>query len=76
VYEKMLAATNTDVAPWHIVPMEDKRTGIERVFQVLITALEEALKDRQRPMDPEKGPVKDLSIPNILSPVQSGPAHG
>lgn len=67
VYERMLAATNTDAAPWHVVPMEDKRTGIEAVFRVLITALEEALKDKKRPVDPEKGPVKDLSVPNILS---------
>lgn len=66
IYEDMLAATNTDLAPWHIVPMEDKRTGTEAVFRVLITALEEALKDRQRPVDPEKGPAKDLSIPDIL----------
>lgn len=66
VYEDMLAATNTDLAPWHIVPMEDKRTGTEAVFRVLITALEEALKDQQRPVDPEKGPAKDLSIPDIL----------
>ena len=47
--------------------MEDKRTGTEAVFRVLITALEEALKDRQRPVDPEKGPAKDLTIPDILS---------
>ena len=67
VYETMLTATNTDLAPWHIVPMEDKRTGTEAVFRVLITALEEALKDRQRPVDPEKGPAKDLTIPDILS---------
>ena len=67
VYEDMLAATNTDLAPWHIVPMEDKRTGTEAVFRVLITALEEALKDRERPVDPEKGPARELTIPDILS---------
>ena len=34
----MLAATNTGSGTRNIVPMEDKRTGTEAVFRVLITA--------------------------------------
>lgn len=66
VYENMLAETNTDVAPWHIVPMEDKRTGTEAVFKVLVTALEETLKQHEEPVPEETGTYRDLSIPNIL----------
>ncbi|MCD2435474.1 polyphosphate:AMP phosphotransferase [Acidaminococcus sp. NSJ-142] len=67
VYEKMLAATDTSVAPWHIIPMEDKKTGTEAVFQVLIACMEKALRQSQLKVQRDIAPVKDPSVPDILA---------
>lgn len=43
VYEKMLTETNTVYAPWHVIPMEDVRTGILETMDVLISEFKAAL---------------------------------
>ncbi|MCH3951335.1 MAG: phosphate--AMP phosphotransferase [Acidaminococcus sp.] len=67
VYEKMLVETNTMIAPWHIVSMEDRRAGICDVMDVLIAELEKALKFN---LEEKKKDIlsyaPDPTIPDIL----------
>ena len=48
VYEDMLAKTDMDYAPWHIVPLENKRTGIITTLKILIEELTLALQKRKQ----------------------------
>lgn len=68
VYENMLAATDTVLAPWHIVPLEDVRTGVLTVFDVLIDALETALKEQKKAKSVKVKHTykKDVTVPDIL----------
>jgi PPK2 family polyphosphate:nucleotide phosphotransferase len=40
-YEKCLAATSTDIAPWYVVPADDKENARLIVSQILVDTLEE-----------------------------------
>ncbi len=66
VYETMLAKTDTTNAPWHIVPLEDLRTGITQVFDVLIDRFEHALASSKKKKVDKLLPKKDKTIPDIL----------
>ena len=43
----MIAATSTKNAPWHVVPANDKHTARILIFDVVIKALERALKAKR-----------------------------
>ncbi len=44
--EEMVARTSTDLAPWHLVPANDKRSARIQVFETVCDALEAALRAR------------------------------
>ena len=44
--EEMVARTSTDLAPWHLVPANDKRSARIQVFENVCDALEAALRTR------------------------------
>ena len=44
--EDMVARTSTDLAPWHLVPANDKRSARIQVFETVCNALEAALRAR------------------------------
>jgi polyphosphate:AMP phosphotransferase len=44
--EDMVARTSTDLAPWHLVPSNDKRYSRVRVLETVCDTLEAALRDR------------------------------
>ena len=44
--EEMVARTSTDLAPWHLVPANDKRSARIQVFETVCDALEAALSAR------------------------------
>ncbi len=43
----MVAATDSPAAPWHLVPANDKRAARIMIFDIVIKALERALKARE-----------------------------
>ncbi len=45
-HNAMLEATNTEAAPWHVVPADDRRASLAHVYRVLVNALEAALAKR------------------------------
>ena len=79
VYEGMLAQTDTEYAPWHIIPLEDKRTGIIKTLKVLIAELTRALKNVQKGKN-KKNESKllaiDKTVPDILSTYDLAKAIG
>jgi polyphosphate:AMP phosphotransferase len=42
--EDMVARTSTDLAPWHLIPANDKRSARIKVFETVCDALEAALR--------------------------------
>lgn len=66
-YEEMLDKTDTDYAPWQIVPMESKRTGIIATLETLIEKLNVALANHKKPKEGNNVKVKDSTVPDILS---------
>lgn len=50
--EEMLARTHTEVAPWHVVPAEDKRWARVAVVRTVCEAVEAALHTRGIDPDP------------------------
>lgn len=66
VYEEMFVKTDTLCAPWHIVPVEDTKTGIIATFEVLIDALEKALKRKPKKKVSVPKPKADNKVPHIL----------
>ncbi len=42
-YEDMLARTDTEYAPWHIVPAHDYRAAMAQIYAVLVDSIEKAL---------------------------------
>ena len=44
--EEMVARTSTDLAPWHLVPANDKRGARIRVFEIVCDTLEAAVRAR------------------------------
>ncbi len=44
--EEMVARTSTDLAPWHLVPANDKRYARVRVLETVCHSLEQALERR------------------------------
>ena len=67
VYEDMLAKTDMDYAPWHIVPLENKRTGIITTLKILIEELTLALQIRKQGKPEKPAGVNDETVPDILS---------
>lgn len=70
VYEKMLTETNTVYAPWHVIPMEDVRTGILETMDVLISEFKAALSAAETQKESSQAPLSyasDPSIPSILA---------
>ncbi|MCI2109451.1 MAG: polyphosphate:AMP phosphotransferase [Acidaminococcaceae bacterium] len=67
VYEDMLAKTDMDYAPWHIVPLENKRTGIITTLKILIEELTLALQKRKQEKPEKPASVNDETVPDILS---------
>lgn len=67
VYENMLAKTDTDYAPWHIVPMEDLKTGIINVLETLVEEMKLALATSQKSKKSKVVAKKDKTVPDILS---------
>ena len=43
-YDDMMALTDTDNAPWHVVHSGDRRLATARVYDIIIDAIEKALK--------------------------------
>ncbi|MFI3171769.1 MAG: polyphosphate:AMP phosphotransferase [Eubacteriales bacterium] len=45
---EVLNATNTDCAPWNVISTVDRRSGTVQLYQVVIRALEEKVKEKNR----------------------------
>lgn len=55
--EEMLAATDQEVAPWHVISAESKRYGRVEVLETVISRIEEALRALGRePVEIEAAP--------------------
>jgi hypothetical protein len=55
--DRMMAATSTDWAPWHVVESDDKRRSRVNVMHHLLTSIP------HEPMTPEVPPVPDRPAP-------------
>lgn len=49
--EEMLAGTDTDYAPWHIVEAVDKRFATVKIYTIVIQALEQKIKEASEEKD-------------------------
>lgn len=59
--EEMLARTDHDAAPWHVIPAEQKRYGRVEVLRTVIARTEEGMRLRGIDLPPSAGP--ELEIP-------------
>ena len=66
VFENMLAKTDTAIAPWYIVSMEDFRTGVIDVFEILEEAFTKALEAQKNKPSKKFTSGKDKTVPDIL----------
>lgn len=67
VFENMLEKTDTEYAPWHIVSMEDFKTGVLETFEVLVEEFKDALDSAKLKKKDNFVPKKDKTVPNILA---------
>jgi len=66
-FEQMLAQTQTDETPWHIIEAEDKRHCAVKICQIITDAIEERL-DNPPPL-PDEQP--KIDFPRILAGVET-----
>lgn len=66
-YEEMLKRTDTEHAPWHLVPAHDRRATMAQIYRSLVAAIEGALAAREAPA--AKKPAKAVGQG---APLQSG----
>ena len=71
-YNRMIAATNNNGAPWHVLSGADKRACKRQIYQIVMTELEKAIAQRragQRPWDtpalPGAGSAPTLPMPHL-----------
>jgi polyphosphate kinase 2 (PPK2 family) len=63
-YEDCLAATSTKIAPWYVIPADDKENARLAISQVLLDTLGELKMSHPKP---DKGRLKELqSIRKLL----------
>lgn len=71
-YNRMIAATTNNGAPWHVLSGADKRACKRQIYQIVMTELEKAIAQRragQRPWDtpalPGAGSAPTLPMPHL-----------
>ena len=67
--ESLIAQTDTEFAPWTVVPAHDRRFAVLTVFNTVIDRLERAVAERENPAAISPAPVRHTQIPSILQSV-------